>query len=199
MQPARPVAVALLGVLVALVAACGYGTPAEFTAADLPRIVLHADEAPPGTRIADLGGPRHLGGFAHDAAERAALRRDGFVAGYVVFFPPLSYFRHLPHADTDVAYQVIAGVFGDDDGASASLNRYVADLRTRQMEGVSDLSAPGLGDDAFALVGFAVSDGSPLRVYAWRVRNLLLALVASGPVDAGEALALARTMDDRAV
>jgi hypothetical protein len=183
----------------ALVGACGYGSPPAFTKADLPRIVLHADEAPPGTRMARLGGPRDLGGFAHDAAERAALTHDGFVSGYVVFFPPTSYFRHRPHVDTDVAFQVIAGLFEDADGASASLQRYVADLRSRQMEGVSDVPATALGGDAVGLVGFAVSDGSPLRVYAWRVRNLLLVLVASGPVDGGEALTLARTMNARAV
>jgi hypothetical protein len=196
MKAARTLAAVLV---LPLVAACGYGSPPAFTKSDLPRIVLHADEAPPGTRMAELGGPRQLGGFAHDAAERGALRRDGFVSGYVVFFPPLSYFRHRPHANDDVAFQVIAGLFADDAGAGASLHRYVADLRARQMEGVSELPTPGLGDDAIGLLGFAVSDGSPLRVYAWRVRNLLLVLVASGPVDDAEALDLARTMNDRAV
>jgi hypothetical protein len=196
MKPARTLAAALLAVLVS---GCGYGTPPSFTRTDLPRIVLHADEAPPGTRIASLGGPRALGAFAHDAPERAALRRDGFVSGYVVFFPPTSYFRHEPHADTDIAFQVIAGLFEDAEGANASLTRYVADLRSRQMEGVSEVPATSLGDDGVGLVGFAVSDGSPLRVYAWDVRNLLLVLVASGPVDATEALALARTMNARAV
>jgi hypothetical protein len=196
MKPARSLAVALLAVLLST---CGYGTPPAFTRADLQGIVLHADEAPPGTRMAKLGGPRELGAFAHDAAERAALRRDGFVGGYVEFFPPTSYFLHQPHADTDVAYQVIAGLFEDADGASTSLDRYVGDLRSRQMEGESEVPATSLGDDAVGLVGFAVSDGSPLRVYAWRVRNLLLVLVASGPVGGGQALALARTMNARAV
>jgi hypothetical protein len=188
----------LAGLLVVLAVSCGYGTPRPFTQRDLPRIVLHADEAPPGTRMAQLGGPRGLGGFSHDEAERAALRRDGFVSGYVVFFPPISYFRHRPHADDDVAYQVIAGLFASADGASSSLRRYVADLRGRQMEGESDLPATALGPDAVGLVGFAVADGSPLRVYAWSVRNLLLVLVASGPVDPAETLGLARTMNDRA-
>jgi hypothetical protein len=41
-------------------------------------------------------------------------------------------------------------------------------------------------------------DGSFVRVYAWRVSNVILVLVASGPVDADEAMALARTMDERA-
>jgi hypothetical protein len=123
---------------------------------------------------------------------------DGFVSGYVVFFPPESYFRKRPHADTDVAYQAIAGLFEDADGAASSLHRYVEDLRARQMTGASDVSAGGLGEEAFGLAGAASSDGSFLRVYAWRVSNLILVLVASGPVDEDTALRLARTMDDRA-
>jgi hypothetical protein len=172
---------------------------ARFAQADLPRILLHADEAPPGTRSnASLAHASDLDSFAHDEAEREALVHDGFRSGYVVFFPPESYFRHEPHAVTDVAFQAIAGLFADADGASSSLRRFVEDLRTRQMIGSAEISAGGLGDEAFGLAGGVSLDGSFVRVYAWRVSNLILVLVASGPVAEEEAIRLARTMDERA-
>jgi hypothetical protein len=123
---------------------------------------------------------------------------DGFVAGYVVYFPPESYFRQEPHADTDVAFQAIAGLFEDAEGATSSLHRYVEDLRSRQMTGATGVSGAGLGVEAFGLTGAAATDGSFLRIYAWRVSNVILVLVAAGPVDADTALSLARTMDARA-
>jgi hypothetical protein len=187
-----------LTLLVTTLAACGRSEEPTFVAADLPGILLHPDEAPAGTRASTLGGRSDLDSFARDAAERGALLADGFVSGYVVYFPPESYFRKQPHADTDVSYQAIGGLFEDTDGAASSLHRYVEDLRARQMPGASDVSAAGLGDEAFGLTGGAASDGSFLRVYAWRVSNLILVLVASGPVDAQTALGLARTMDGRA-
>jgi hypothetical protein len=189
---------ALVTLLATLLGACGRSEEPSFGADDLRPILLHPDEAPPGTRASTLGGRSDLDAFARDAAERDALVADGFVSGYVVYFPPESYFRHEPHADTDVAYQAIASVFESADGAASSLRRYVGDLRTRQMTGPAAISSGGLGDEAFGLAGGAASDGSFLRVYAWRVSNLILVLVASGPVDEGTALGLARTMDGRA-
>jgi hypothetical protein len=166
---------------------------------DLPRILLHADEAPPGTRSSrSLMHASDLDAFARDVVEQQALLRDGFRSGYVVYFPPDSYFRHEPHAVTDVAFEAIGGLFEDPDGASSSLRRFVEDLRTRQMTGAARISAEGLGEESFGLAGGVSLDGSFVRVYAWRVSNVILVLVASGPVDADEAMALARTMDERA-
>jgi hypothetical protein len=186
-------------VAVLMMAACDRAADPRFTVDDLPTILLHADEAPDGTRAETrAGGARDLDAFARDDAERQALADDGFVSAYVVYFPPESYFRHEQHAETDVAFQAIAGLFDDADGASSSLERYVEDLRSRQMRGATDVSGHGFGDESFGLAGAAASDGSFLRVYAWRTSNLILVLVASGPVAADTALGLARTMDRRA-
>jgi len=172
---------------------------ARFSSGDLPRILLHADEAPKGTRSdASLAHASDVESFAHDAVEQSALERDGFESGYVVYFPPLSYFRQEPHAVTDVSFQAIGGVFDDASGASSSLHRFVDDLQTRQMVGAATISARGLGDEGFGLAGGAAIDGSFVRVYAWRVSNLILVLVASGPVAEKEALTLARAMNARA-
>jgi hypothetical protein len=184
--------------LVALLGACDRAGERTFGADDLPVILPHPDDAPAGTRASTLGGPSDLDSFARDAAERDALVADGFVAAYAVYFPPESSFRREPHAEADVAFQAVAGVYENASGATSSLHRYVEDLRTRQMIGASDVSAGGLGDEAFGLAGAAASDGSFLRVYAWRVSNLILVLVASGPVHEETALGLARTMDGRA-
>jgi hypothetical protein len=188
----------LVTLFATLLGACGRSEKPSFGADDLRPILPQPDEAPRGTRASTLGGRSDLDAFARDAAERDALAADGFVSGYVVYFPPDSYFRHEPHADTDVAYQAIAGVFESADGAASSLRRYVGDLRTRQMTGAADISTGGLGDEAFGLAGGAASDGSFLRVYAWRISNLILVLVASGPADERTVLGLARAMDARA-
>jgi hypothetical protein len=213
----RPILAVVLSVAVA---ACGAGSPtsrpsagasrspaahgtrqpdAQFAPGDLAGIVPHAEEAPPGTGSdPSLAHASDLDSFARDEDERRALVADGFESGYVVYFPPLSYFRKEPHAPTDVAFQAIAGLFDDASGASSSLRRFVGDLRTRQMAGSARISGRGLGDAAFGLAGGAAIDGSFVRVYAWRVSNLILVLVASGPVAEEDALDLARTMDARA-
>jgi hypothetical protein len=195
----RAVTFAAVVAVAALFVACDRSAAPTFAADDLPRILPHPDEAPDGTKAQlTLGGARDLDAFARDATERQALVGDGFVSAYVVYFPPESYFRQEPHAETDVAFQAIAGLFDDAEGASSSLARYVEDLRTRQMVDATDVSGQGLGDQAFGLTGAAASDGSFLRVYAWRTSNLILVLVASGPVAADTALDLARTIDTRA-
>src|SRR5919198_4229764 len=61
---------------------------ARFSSSDLPRILLHADEAPKGTRSdASLAHASDVESFARDVAERSALLNDGFESGYVVYFP----------------------------------------------------------------------------------------------------------------
>jgi len=212
----RPL-LAAVGVVIAFAPACGPSTPttasaspsrasaaasapgdARFSPSDLPRILLRPDEAPDGTRAdRSLAHPSDVDAFAHDVVERQALLNDGFESGYVVYFPPDSYFRKEPHKVTDVAFQAIAGLFDEAAGASSSLRRFVDDLRTRQMVGSATISGQGLGDEAFGLAGGAALDGSFVRVYAWRVSNVILVLVASGPVAEDEALALARAMDER--
>jgi hypothetical protein len=82
----------LLVLVVATAASCGGGEEA-ITPEDLPRIVLQANEAPPGTaKAAQVGGAQDLDAFARDAAEREALVADGFVQGYVVYFAPSEFF-----------------------------------------------------------------------------------------------------------
>jgi hypothetical protein len=194
MRPRLP----CLAIVASLLLLAGCRGEPMFTPADLPRIVLQEDEAPAGTRRSSLSGASDLDGFARDERERDALQKDRFVAGYVAYFPPESYFLRQAGSPDDVSFQAIAGLFEAEDGASASLRRYVQDLRARQMRDASDVPSVGLGEESFGLFGSAAVDGSPLLIYAWRVRNLVLVLAASGPVERSDALALARTMDVRA-
>jgi hypothetical protein len=93
--------------------------------------------------------------------------------------------------------QVIAGLFGAVEGARSSLDRYVEDLSTRQVPGAATESTEALGEEAVRLEGQA-PDGSPVIAYLWRVRNLVLVVAGSGPIDHAVVLGLARTMDARA-
>jgi hypothetical protein len=189
----------LLVLVVATAASCGGGEEA-ITPEDLPRIVLQANEAPPGTaKAAQVGGAQDLDAFARDAAEREALVADGFVQGYVVYFAPSEFFD--PQVDVGpeaVSVQVIAGLFEESDGAASSLARFLDDLRNRQLSGSADVAPPTLGDEAFGLEGAAASDGSPMLLYAWRVENLILVTAASGPIDAADLEVAARIIDRRA-
>ena len=60
--------------------------------------------------------------------------------------------------------QGIAGLFHDADGAGSSLERYVEDLRTRQIPGAIDIPADGLGDRSFGLRG-ETPDGSRVQIF----------------------------------
>jgi hypothetical protein len=188
-----------VAIVVVTASACASGGDA-LEREDLPVIILQADEAPEGTRkVADVGGEQDLDVFARDATERAALVEDGFLAGYVVYFAPEASFAPGGSADDDaVAFQAIAGLFRDADGASSSLHRYLDDLRTRQIESVVTLEAVDVGEESFGLRGRAPADGSPLLVYLFRVRNVILVVSGSGPVDEAAVAAAAEAMAARA-
>ncbi len=181
----------------AALGACSGG--GGFTEEDLPRIVLQADEAPEATaRAAQVSGAQPLEDFARDAAELEALRADGFRAAYVAYFPPTSFFEQEEAPDDPIALQAIAVLFEGPDGASSTMNRFAGDVRDRQLRDATDLPAEGLGEESFGLQGRAASDGSPLVAYIWRVRNLVLVLSGSGPLQPDEVAALAEKMDARA-
>jgi hypothetical protein len=93
--------------------------------------------------------------------------------------------------------QGITGLFSDPDGAERSLERYVQDLRSRQLPGARDVPSEGLGDTSFRLRG-KTPDGARVQMFVWRTGNLILAISGSGPVDAAELRALADLLNARA-
>jgi len=188
----------LAAVLAVAAVACSSGDR-TFTREELPEIVLRADEAPEGTRkVEAVGGEQDLDAFARDAAERAALVRDGFVTGYVSYFAPEAYFDPDEHVDEEaISFQVIAGLFEEPVGASSSLRRFMADLRDRQLEGAGEVAVPDLGEESYGLSGRSPADGSALIVFLWREANLILVLSGSGPVGRDAMLGAARLMGGR--
>jgi hypothetical protein len=117
----------------------------------------------------------------------------------VTYFAPTEFFD--PQAEVgqgSVSVQVIAGLFAEPDGASSSLDRFLNDLQGRQLSDSTEVTPPDLGEEVYGLEGTAASDGSPMLLYAWRVENLILVTVGSGPVDPADLAAAAGTIDRRA-
>jgi len=197
--------VALLGLAQLTATACdgggtGTGDPTHrpFTRADLDAIVLGPDDAPDGTTyVQDASGYHELGAFARDDVERDHLADDGFEIGHVaLFLPPESVEGDTPLTNESVIAQGITGLFHDADGAGSSLERYVEDLRSRQVPGAIDVPADGLGDRSSGLRG-QTPDCAEVQIFARRIENLLLVTSGSGRMTTEQVRELADVIDGR--
>ena len=169
--------------------------------ADVDAIVLGPTDAPTGTAYVDgASGFQDLTAFARDQVELGHLRDDGFQIGHLSLFFPAGHVNGgvpRPLTNDSVIVQGIAGLFHGADGAERSLERYVEDLRSRQMPDARDVPSQGLGDRAFGLRG-TTPDGSRVLMYVWRVDNLILAVSGSGPITRAHVRALADLVSGRA-
>jgi hypothetical protein len=174
--------------------------PGPYTRADVDAIVLGPNDAPEGTSYVDgVSGFQDLKAFARDDVELGHLQEDGFQIGHLALFFPNGHAdggAPEPLTNRSIIVQGITGLFGDADGAERSLERYVQDLRTRQLPDAHVIPADGLGDRSFGLQG-TTPDGARVRMYVWRTGNLILAVSASGPVGPGEIRSLADLLDGR--
>ena len=174
--------------------------PGPYTRADVDAIVLGPDDAPDGTAYVDgVSGFQDLEAFARDATERAHLVEDGFQVGHLALFFPSGHANGGPPeplTNRSTIVQGITGLFRDPDGAERSLERYEQDLRSRQLPDASDIPADGLGETSFGLRG-KTSDGARVRIYVWRIGNLILAVSGSGPLAPGEVRSLADLVEGR--
>jgi hypothetical protein len=196
-------ALALVGALAS--AACGGTWDAAVPSGgiertDLETIVLSADDAPAGTAYVDtVSGFQDLRTFARDAEELGHLRRDGFVVGHLALFFPRSHTEGSEALTTrSVIVQGITGLFRTAAGARSALERFVGDLRDRQIPAATEVVTGSLGDQAFGMVG-DTPDGSHVLIYAWRVDNLVLAVSGSGRIAPAAVRAIVRSLDARAV
>jgi hypothetical protein len=171
-----------------------------YTRADVDAIVLGAADAPAGTAyVESVSGFQDLQAFARDQAELGYLVDDGFEIGHLaLFFPSGRVDGGAPEPLTNhsTIVQGITGLFHDADGAESSLERYVADLRSRQLPSARDVPAEGLGDMAFGLRG-KTPDGARIQMFVWRIGNLVLAISGSGPLQPAEVRALADLLAGR--
>lgn len=174
----------------------------RFTRVDLDAIVLQRADAPLATAYVDgVSGFKTLRSFARDDEELVHLKEDGFLVGHVVLFLPADHVSATgptpPLTNDSVIVQGITGLFHDPDGADRSLERYVEDLKTRQIPDASEVAADGLGDRSFGLRGMT-PDGSRVLIFVWRVDNVILIVSGSGPLPAAEVRALADLVNARA-
>jgi hypothetical protein len=173
-----------------------------FTRADLGAIVLRRADAPVATAyVAAVSGFKTLTSFARDDEELVHLTEDGFRVGHVVLFLPADHVSATgpapPLTNDSVIVQGITGLFHDPDGADRSMERYVEDLKTRQIPDAKEIAADGLGDRSIGLRGMT-PDGSRVLIFVWRVDNMILIVSGSGPLPAAEVRALADLVNARA-
>jgi hypothetical protein len=173
----------------------------RFTSAEMDAIVLGPSDALAGTTyVGGASGLRDLESFARDDAELAHLRADRFQVGHVALFLPKGHANGAAPAsltNESVIVQGITGLFHDAVGAERARERYVGDLRSRQLFESRDVSSDGLGDRATGLLG-TTPDGAEVLIYVWRIDNLLLAVSGVGPVARERVRALADLLDGRA-
>ncbi len=93
--------------------------------------------------------------------------------------------------------QGTVAVFARDEGASASLGRFLDDLRTRQLQGATDGASPALGDESYRLDA-TNADGATVTILAWRHANLVLVVIGTSFAPASVER-LARLVDARAL
>ena len=195
-----------LAFLVTVGASCGSSRdePAaagRFTRADLDAIVLRPSDAPVATvYVVGVSGFKTLRSFARDDEELGHLQEDGFRVGHVALFLPADHVNATgptaPLTNDSVIVQGITGLFRDAEGAERSLERYVEDLRTRQIPDANEVAADGLGDRSFGLRGIT-PDGSSVLIFVWRVDNVILVVTGSGPLPAAEVRSLADLVNAR--
>jgi hypothetical protein len=177
-------------------------TPAPhgpFTSADVDAIVSGPRDAIRGTAYVEgVSGMQDLQAFARDDTELAHLRSDGFEVGHLaLFFPKDHTIRGVPLTNDSVIVQGITGLFHDAAGAESAMDRYVGDLRSRQLLDPRDVPSDGLGDRAVGLLGSS-PDGGHVLIYVWRTDNLILAVAGVGPIEQQRVRALADLVNGRA-
>ena len=160
-------------------------------------IELRPADAPSGLAyVRRFSGDQDLDAFARDAQEETALSADGFELGNGALFVPIDRATGARLRARDPIVQGTVAVFASDAGASASLARFLEDLRGRQLRATSTGSAPSLGDEAYRLDAFN-TDGARVRVVGWRRQNLVLVVIGTS-FPAASVVALARLVDGRA-
>jgi len=184
--------------LLLTVVACSHPSTPRYQPSDLAAIELRPADAPSGLAyVPQFSGDQDLKAFARDAAEQARLAADGFELGNGALFVPADRVSggHLTARDPIV--QGTVAVFARDEGASASLGRFLDDLRTRQLRGATDGASPALGDESYRLDA-TNADGATVTVLAWRHANLVLVMIGTSFAPASVER-LARLVDARAL
>ena len=184
--------------LLVTIVACSHPSTPRYQPSDLVAIELRPADAPAGLAyVPQFSGDQDLDTFARDDAERARLAGDGFELGNGALFVPAERVSggHLTARDPIV--QGTVAVFARDEGASASLGRFLDDLRSRQLQGATDGASPPLGNESYRLDA-TNADGASVTVLGWRDANLVLVVVGTSLAPASVE-ALARLVDARAL
>jgi hypothetical protein len=179
------------------IAACSASPTPRYEPADLHAIELRAADAPRGLGyVRRYSGDQGLDAFARDDGERAALASDGFELGSGALFVPADRVAKGNIGVRDPIVQGTVAVFSRDDGASASLARYLDDLRERQLQPIPATDPEPLGDETYRISALN-GDGATVTVIGWRRANLVLVVIGTSFAPSSVE-ALARLVDARA-
>jgi hypothetical protein len=180
------------------IVACSHPSTPRYQPSDLVAIELRPADAPTGLAyVPQFSGDQDLDAFARDDAERARLAGDGFELGNGALFVPAERVSGGRLTARDPIVQGTVAVFARDEGASASLGRFLDDLRSRQLRGAIDGAPPALGNESYRLDA-TNADGASVTVLGWRDANLVLVVVGTSFAPASVE-ALARLVDARAL
>jgi hypothetical protein len=185
--------------LLPLVACSAPASPptVRYQPSDLAWIVLVPADAPPGLGyVPQFSGDQDLEAFARNAQEKMALTADGFELGNGALFVPSDRVAGGHLTADDPIVQGTAAVFARDDGAAASLARFLDDLRARQLPGALDRAPIALGDEAYRLDS-TNADGAAVTILGWRRANLVLIVIGTS-YPASSVEDLGRLIDGRA-
>jgi hypothetical protein len=196
MKPAATMAaiavVAFLGIAayqIILGGEVGLGGPPDrvFTRADLPDIVVTADNNPDDL-IVDATDSGATALVTPMAPGGASVDQTAFVDALMT---------NINSTDTG-GYVSWAVLFETNADGEAAFDFFVDEHGQAGWGMQRSTSDPGLGDESASFTGAAYDIFERNRVYLWRVDNLVLAAVGVGDFDEDQVRAIADLMDDRA-
>jgi hypothetical protein len=187
-------------------AACGDDTGARtepFGLTELSELVLPANQAPPGTEyFEEASGPATIDAFTMGVEDaRAAFTNLRYQGGRIALFLSPDRIENTPLGGLPKATMTIGtGVmlFPDSDTASQALAVHQTTLVPSLADGLTELPATGLGDEATAHSFESNRQGDPGAIYAFRIHNAVL-IVAGNGISSDDLLQVAKHIEQLAM
>jgi hypothetical protein len=174
----------------------GDDSTSAFRADQLAELVARSEDAPPNMSYdEDQSGPAPVELLSQGVGSaQSRFEQLGFLGGQsAVFVSP----NEGPPAGTVIGSGVF--LFEDSSAASEALDVHRSVVIPAVMEGLDELPADDLGDEAFGFTFASGPAGGPGAIHVFRIANAVFLVPGSGPsAEPEQLLELARTVADRA-